>query len=185
VFGMVAGGLFYLTRPATLAALILPRASEAIGGEVTASRVALGGLNSVVLEDLRIRAPRWEGRAGELVYANRMEVRFALLPLLVGEIRLKSVQADRLELRMAEAADQPGNFSFLALEPKPSDDDDTGAPPRPGEISIEELVIENGVVAPVVLDSEAGFEALAACGAASAAELAGQPWRRVIAGLSR
>lgn len=147
VFGMVAGGLFYLTRPATLAALILPRASEAIGGEVTASRVALGGLNSVVLEDLRIRAPRWEGRAGELVYANRMEVRFALLPLLVGEIRLKSVQADRLELRMAEAADQPGNFSFLALEPKPSDDDDTGAPPRPGEISIEELVIENGVVA--------------------------------------
>ena len=44
---------------------------------------------------------------------------------------------------------------------------------------------ENGVVAPVVLDSEAGFEALAACGAASAAELAGQPWRRVIAGLAR
>ena len=44
---------------------------------------------------------------------------------------------------------------------------------------------ENGVVAPVVLDSEAGFEARAACGASSAAELAGQPWRRVIAGLAR
>ncbi|MFM1959775.1 MAG: hypothetical protein RL588_1292 [Pseudomonadota bacterium] len=44
---------------------------------------------------------------------------------------------------------------------------------------------ENGVVAPVVLDSEAGFEALAACGAAGAADLVGQPWRRVIAGLAR
>jgi hypothetical protein len=40
-------------------------------------------------------------------------------------------------------------------------------------------------VAPVVLDSEAGFEALAACGAAGAADLVGQPWRRVIAGLAR
>ena len=143
---VVAGVLVYLTRPATLAAMILPRASAAIGGEVTASRLALGGLNSVVLEDLRIRAPRWEGRAGELVYSNRIEVRFSLLALLTGEFRVKSVHAGRLELRMAEASDRPGDFSFLALEPEAAADDEDSAPPRPGEISIDELIIENGVV---------------------------------------
>lgn len=42
---------------------------------------------------------------------------------------------------------------------------------------------ENGVAAPVVLDAEAGFDVLAACGAAGAADLVGQPWRRVLKGL--
>lgn len=44
---------------------------------------------------------------------------------------------------------------------------------------------ENGVVAPVVLDAEAGFDVLAGCGAAGAGDLVGRPWRQVIAGLSR
>ena len=42
---------------------------------------------------------------------------------------------------------------------------------------------ENGVVAPVVLDAEAGFDILAGCGAASADELVGRPWRQVLKGL--
>lgn len=42
---------------------------------------------------------------------------------------------------------------------------------------------ENGVAAPVVLDAEAGFDVLAACGAAGAADLVGQPWRQVLKGL--
>ena len=43
---------------------------------------------------------------------------------------------------------------------------------------------ENGVVAPVVLDAEAGFDMLAACGASGASELVGQSWRRLLKGLS-
>lgn len=44
---------------------------------------------------------------------------------------------------------------------------------------------ENGVVAPVVLDAEAVFDILAGCGAASADDLVGQPWRQVLKGLYR
>ena len=143
----LAGWIFYLTRPATLASIILPRATRAIGGEVTASRISLGGINSIVLEDLRVRAPGWDGIAGEVVYADRIEIRFGLLPLLVGELRVRSVQAGRVELRLAESADELGSFSVLALDPAPPKDPDARSPARPGDISINELVLENGLVA--------------------------------------
>ena len=42
---------------------------------------------------------------------------------------------------------------------------------------------ENGVVAPVVLDAEAGFDILAGCGAEGAGDLVGRPWREVLKGL--
>lgn len=42
---------------------------------------------------------------------------------------------------------------------------------------------ENGVVAPVVLDAEAGFDVLAGCGAAGVGDLVGRPWRQVLKGL--
>lgn len=42
---------------------------------------------------------------------------------------------------------------------------------------------ENGVVAPVVLDAEAGFDILAGCDASSVDELVGRPWRHVLKGL--
>jgi len=38
----------------------------------------------------------------------------------------------------------------------------------------------NGAVSPVVLDEETGLKLLAACGAASVDDLAGQSWRRIV-----
>jgi len=59
-------GAFIFTRPSMLARLILPAASRAIGGEVTAARIALDGLDTLVIDDLRIRARGWSGAAGEI-----------------------------------------------------------------------------------------------------------------------
>ena len=39
------------------------------------------------------------------------------------------------------------------------------------------------MVAPVVLDAEAGFDILAGCDASSVDELVGRPWRHVLKGL--
>ncbi len=142
---LVLGGLIYLTRPSTLARIILPNLTSAIGGEVTASRVAMSGLNAIELIDLRIRAPGWDGVAGELVYADRIEVRFSLLSLLIGDLRLKSVQGDHVELRLAEAAEAPGTFSLFALKPDKGTDGGPSTPQRPSAVSIKELVLENGI----------------------------------------
>ena len=54
-------GAFVFTRPAVLSRLILPAANRAIGGEVTAARIGLDGLDALVIDDLRIRARGWSG----------------------------------------------------------------------------------------------------------------------------
>ncbi len=140
----LAGAVYHYTRPATLARLILPRASDAIGGDVRASRIAFGGLSTIVLSDLSIRVPGWEGLAGEVLVSNRIEVNFSIPRLLFGDFFLRSVHVDELRLRLAESNDKLGQFSILALDPKPTDPEG-GAPQRPALITVNDLVIENGV----------------------------------------
>ena len=139
-------GAFVFTRPAVLSRLILPAANRAIGGEVTAARIGLDGLDALVIDDLRIRARGWSGEAGEVAYADTMRVEFSLWSLLFGDIEVFAVSVGRLNLRLAEREDTPGSFSLLALEPEPSRRA-TDKRQRPARITIEELLVENGVVA--------------------------------------
>ena len=154
----VVGGV-WITRPSTLAWLILPRASKALGGPVTASRIALEGLDTLVLEDLRVRVDGWKDDAGQLAYADRIRVRFSPWALLIGAIHVRSVSANRLELRLVERADGSGNFSILDLKPEKKPEE----PKKPDEkselvtlpaVTIGELVVENGV------EASTGYRAL-------------------------
>jgi autotransporter translocation and assembly factor TamB len=115
VLGLAA---FIFTRPAVLSRLILPAANRAIGGDVTAARIGLDGLDALVIDDLRIRARGWSGEAGEVAYADTMRVEFSLWSLLFGDIEVFAVSVGRLNLRLAEREDTPGSFSLLALEPE-------------------------------------------------------------------
>ena len=77
VFALLAIALFVVTRPSVLASFVLPAASRAIGGEVTAARVALDGTSEIVIEDLLVRAPGWDGEGGEVARADRIRIRFS------------------------------------------------------------------------------------------------------------
>ncbi|MCE2884618.1 MAG: hypothetical protein LW806_06950 [Planctomycetaceae bacterium] len=156
---LIAVGGVWITRPSTLAWLILPRATKALGGPVTASRIALEGFDTLVLEDLRVRVDGWKDDAGQLAYADRIRVRFSPWALLIGAIDVRSVSANRLELRLVERADGSGNFSILDLKPERKPDE----PEKPDErkdtvtlpaVTIGELVVENGV------DASTGYRAL-------------------------
>jgi len=142
-----AAGVYYLTRPSTLASIIIPRATKAIGGPVAASKIALDGFDTLVLEDVRIRVDGWTGDAGQLAYADRVEVEFSPWELFVGKLTVRAVAVNRIELRLAERADEPNSFSLLDLRPdvpakSDSTDDKLIDPPA---VRIEELVIENGI----------------------------------------
>ncbi|MFM7053064.1 MAG: hypothetical protein ACKOYN_13180 [Planctomycetota bacterium] len=139
---LVLSAVVLLTRPWVLMRVILPNAARNIGGEVTASVIRMGAPDEIVIEDLRVRAPQGAGEAYELARADRIRVRFELLPLLWGDLRVTRVSVGRLSLRMAEFADRPGEFTALLLKPAPSD-----APAqRPATISIDDLVLESGIV---------------------------------------
>jgi hypothetical protein len=146
VLALLGIGAFIFTRPSVLARLILPAASRAIGGEVTAARIALDGLDTLVIDDLRVRARGWSGEAGEVAYADSTRVEFSLWSLLFGDIEVFSVSVSRLTLRLAEREDTPGALSLLSLEPEPSKAA-TDRRQRPARIGIEELLVENGLAA--------------------------------------
>ena len=144
LLGLLLAGLFYLTRPSTLASIILPVASREIGGDVSATRLWLEGLDTIVVKDLCVRVRTWSGDAGEVVRIDTARLEFSFWSLLVGDVDIRSVDIDRFRLRLAERGEAPGDFSLFALVPEP--DDDAAAPPqRPTRIAIGELAVEHGV----------------------------------------
>lgn len=143
---LAATAAVVLTRPSVLAAIILPAASRAVGGTVEARSVRLERLDELVIEGLKVRAPGWHGPASEIASADRLAVRFSLGSLLLGSIEARSITVGQLDLRLAERFDAPGQFSLLALQPERSEAPATPGPGLFPQITIEELVVENGVV---------------------------------------
>ncbi len=145
LIAILAGGVWYLTRPATLARMILPALSRSLGGAVSAKNIELKGFEQIVLEDIHVHVRGWQGPAAEIAWANRITVRFSLAALFTGKLDVRSVDVGTLNLRVAERLDQPGEFSVLALEPE------VAAPTSPSsdafatQITVDELIIENGV----------------------------------------
>jgi hypothetical protein len=152
---VVATAGVVLTRPSVLAAIILPAASRAIGGDATADRIALGAWNELVVEGFAVEVPGWPGAAGEIARSDRMRIRFDPFALLLGDVVVESVAVDELRLRLAERSDSLGNFSFQSLEPAAPRDGARDDRQRPARISVEDLVIEAGLA-----DAEGGFERL-------------------------
>jgi hypothetical protein len=141
---IVAG--FVLTRPTVLAKFLLPAASRALGGTVTAARVSLDGLETLRLEGLTLRVDGWSGAAGEIATADDIRIRFSIWNWLTGHAAVESVVVGRLALRIAERESAPNQFSMLSLRPDlQSDEPSTGSTVAPS-IEINDLAVENGVV---------------------------------------
>jgi hypothetical protein len=145
MFGLVALALIVATRPTVLARVILPIASRAVGGDVTADVVRLGGINALVIEGLRLRAPEWDGEPGTILTADSVWIRFSPLSLLAGSVEVTDVSVGHLRLRVAERDDAPGDFSVLALKRDDVDDPSDLAPSRAMRVAIDVLEFESGV----------------------------------------
>ncbi len=95
--------------------------SSAVGGSVTISSFEWTGWGSARLRGLRLRAPGWEGSAGEIASLDMMEVDVAVLPLVAGRVTIHDLVATGLRLRPAEHPDS-GELSIFALKPKTGGD---------------------------------------------------------------
>ena len=95
--------------------------SSALGGSVTISSFEWTGWGSARLQGLRLRAPGWDGPAGEIASLDRMEVDVAVLPLVAGRVTIHDLAATGLRLRPAEHPDS-GELSIFALKPRTGGD---------------------------------------------------------------
>lgn len=91
--------------------------SSAIGGSVTISSFEWTGWGSARLRGLRLRAPDWDGPAGEIASLDSMRVNVAVLPLVAGRVTIHDLTATGLRLRPAEHPSS-GELSVFALSPK-------------------------------------------------------------------
>ena len=99
--------------------------SSAIGGSVTISSFNWTGWGSASLKGLRLRAPGWEGPAGEIATLDSMDVDVAVLPLLAGRVTIYDLTATGLRIRPAEHPEH-GRLSISALSPKTGGDGTLG-----------------------------------------------------------
>ena len=91
--------------------------SSALGGSVSITSFSWTGWGSARLKGLQLRAPGWEGPAGEIATLESMDVKVAVLPLLAGRVNIHDLTATGLRLRPAEDP-ITGNLSVFALAPR-------------------------------------------------------------------
>ena len=99
--------------------------SSAVGGSVTISSFEWTGWGSARLKGLRLRAPGWDGPAGEIATLDLMEVDVAVLPLVAGRVNIHSLAATGLRLRPAEHP-ETSELSVFALSPATGGDGTLG-----------------------------------------------------------
>ncbi|HMN96040.1 MAG TPA: hypothetical protein PKC43_06930 [Phycisphaerales bacterium] len=116
---IVAGGLLAAAWAATRPATIRFVAERAIARMIDAP-IELGGATHLGrgvlrLHDLRLRAPGWPGAAGETLVIERADVALDISALLLGRVRVASIDVPAARLRIAERESSPGTFSLASF----------------------------------------------------------------------
>jgi hypothetical protein len=113
---LVVGG------PPILGLVVAAALGPVVGGEVSIRSVHPADLGGQwVLERLVVRAPGWEGPAGEVIEIDRAVAIVDRAALWKGELRLLELAIDGMNVRLAEDPSRPGEVNVLALKPEAAD----------------------------------------------------------------
>lgn len=119
LFGVAALGLFVVTRPPVLRAIVAPRLGAMLGCDSSCDRVTLLTNGQIVLEGATLRAPSVPGAGGEFLFAPRIAVDIdwgsAVGALLGGgPTRVRSVTLSHPMVRLSQSIDD-GSFNVTPL----------------------------------------------------------------------
>jgi autotransporter translocation and assembly factor TamB len=159
-----AGALVVASRTRTVEDWVRDRllavAAAHVDGDLRIGRLhgTLG--RSLVVEDLRVRA---DGHT--VVHVPRLEIRYALLPLLRGVLLLRRVVLERPRIALVEAG---GRWRLPGARASPPASG--GREPRPVRLVVRRLLVHDGRIA-VARDGAPRRLALAAVAADGAAEV--------------
>ena len=134
-----------------IAARVASALAEKLGTRVSISRVDLGILNRVIIDDVNI----FDQRHKPLLNASRMSAKLSLSDLLSGKITVTSAQLFGIKLNAyREDSKSPFNFQFVL---------DSLASKNPNSksnlnLAVHSLVIRHGLLAYNQLDKPYGFD---------------------------
>ncbi|HAV65215.1 MAG TPA: hypothetical protein DCY13_22940, partial [Verrucomicrobiales bacterium] len=121
---------FVATSSAFFKAVILPRASDAIGGEVTVAEASISPFSQVTLRQLAVKTTGTE----PVLTAKEVRLRYSLTAIMGGSLQVDEVTIESPVLLIVENADGTSNLDPLlkqgepATEPSPSPE--AGTPPQ-------------------------------------------------------
>ncbi|MBM7113491.1 translocation/assembly module TamB [Archangium primigenium] len=167
---LVVGALAYLMSPpgeARLRDFAVAQANEQLMGHLEVGGLALSP-RSVMLTGVTLDDPEGE----RVVELGRLEVRFALLPLLGQHVRVRSVVLGEPHLTLRQDARGLNLSRAVAMKnPSPPEPEDPNAPRGKLRFTLESLRLEGGQVSLVTVSPEGNqevrLETLDATGAAS------------------
>lgn len=147
-----ASGILLLNIPyiqQKLSSLVAVELRNIFQTDVQISRIDIGLLNRVIIDDIRIS----DRHGRELLAIPRFSVKYEIIPLFHGKISINSVQLFGLKARiMRDTPDSPVNFQFIidALAPK----DTVSKEKKPIDLRINSVLIRRGQVRYDVLSSD-------------------------------
>jgi uncharacterized protein involved in outer membrane biogenesis len=130
---------FVVTSSAFFKSVILPRASNAVGGQITVADASLSPFSEVHLRQIKVQTTGTE----PLLQAEEVRLRYSLFSILSGTMKVDEVTVVSPVVQIIENADGASNLDPLLRKgetPAPKPSIPSGKPPR---IDLKSLTLKN------------------------------------------
>ena len=142
LFVLLVVAYFVVTSSAFFKGVILPRASKAVGGQVTVAEASVSPFSQVHLRQLKVQTTGTE----PLLQAEEVRLRYSLFSILGGKIKVDEVTVVSSVVQIIENADGTSNLDpLLKQEEKPASRPSapSGGPPQ---VDLKNFALKNAVV---------------------------------------
>jgi len=156
LFVLLVAAYFVLTSSAFFKGVILPRAGQALGGQVTVADASLSPFSKIHFRQLKVQTTGAE----PLLVAEEVRVRYSLRSILGGTIKVDEITITSPVVQIIENADGTSNLDPLfkheaksAAQPPPS-----AQPSQPPQIDLKNFALKNATVRYVKSREDGGRE---------------------------
>jgi hypothetical protein len=149
---------FVVTSPAFVKSFVLPRASRAIGAEITLDEVSVSPFRKVEGSGLKIQAPGRE----PLLQVERFRARYSLMGLLSRKLTVEEITVESPVIQMLQSANGQHNLGGLAPGKQPAPSAPAKAAGRPMQLNIRSVTLNRGIFRQSIHHADGRHESLAA-----------------------
>lgn len=139
---LLVAAYFVVTSSAFFKGVILPRASKAVGGQITVAEASISPFSQIHLRQLKVQTTGTE----PLLQAEEVRLRYSLFSVLGGTMQVNEVTIVSPVVQIVENADGTGNLDpLLKKEAKPATKP-APAPSKPPQVALSNFALTNATV---------------------------------------
>ena len=133
---------FVVTSSAFFKGVILPRASQAIGAEVTVADASISPFSQVTLRQLSVKTTGTE----PLLAVEELRLRYSLSAILGGNLKVDEVTITSPVVQIVVNADGTSNLDPLLKQPEPSTAKPASGPSQPPQLALRNFALKNATL---------------------------------------